>query len=221
MKSIAFISFAMFCAVQSHGQNTAPEIPLALFKISPQHALNNTLKIGVERFNRSHARSLVFYLSGTWQAHQGDVNYRYSYTGLGGELQYRKYITPMQNFTSRRNRIFAQGIYWTGFAQGAGFTEASKFQNTHYDPNTGIRTVLGINEYRKHITNGALGFGIGIQRTLWKVIFVDVYVGGGVQVAATTFSKQTHDLPDYVGFPGDAEYDGIIPKMGIQLALAL
>src|SRR5687768_5543206 len=69
-----------------------------IFKLSPQHFTQNSLKGGVERFNKNHSLSVAVFITGRMEKNE-DSHYRDGYDGLAGELQVRKYISPMKAVT--------------------------------------------------------------------------------------------------------------------------
>ena len=201
--------------------------PRALFKVAPQNFIANTLKVGVEVFNKTRSKSYSLYLYGRLDsdnnANQPNYYGDYYYKGLGSEFQYRKYISPIKSYSTRRGKNYLQGIYVSGYLQGASYVNDGDFIFSSYDQNTGQRsqTLITINETTR---NGGTGFTIGVQRTLWNVLFIDAYVGGGVQWSDVN-KTITPSIPvnAYYGyyFITDPGYQGIMPKFGLQLGIAL
>jgi hypothetical protein len=77
-------------------------------------------------------------------------------------------------------------------------------------------------EYTERVTNGGFGFTIGYQKTLWQVVFMEAFIGGGVQFSGRSVSG---DRPDdsfyyYTGIT-DPGYKGIMPKIGLHLGIGL
>ena len=201
--------------------------PRALFKLVPQNFLENTLKVGFEVFNKNRSKSYSLYLYGRLDndnnAKQPNYYGDYYYKGLGGEFQYRKYISPIKSYTTRRGKNYLQGIYVSGYLQGACYLNNGDFIFSSYDSNTGqlSQTLITINE---SIYNVGTGFAIGVHRTLWNVLFFDAYVGGGVQWSDV--NRTTSPSIPASGYPGyyditDPGYEGIMPKFGLQLGIAL
>jgi hypothetical protein len=145
------------------------------------------------------------------------------YKGLGSEFQYRKYISPIKSYTTRKGKNYLQGIYVSGYLQGASYANNGDFIFSSYDSNTGQRsqTLVTINE---STSNVGTGFTIGVQRTLWNVLFIDAYIGGGVQWSdvnrTTTPSIPVNDYYSYY-YITDPGYQGIMPKFGLQLGISL
>lgn len=197
----------------------------SLFKLAPQNFAQNTLKIGIERFNRNFSKSMVIYLSGMLGDRIEDYDYyAYGYNGLGAEVQYRKYIMPMEFQVGKKDHEYYQGIYFAGFLQGGSYNADRYSAYFTIDQNTGATIKVVNYDYKETVSNVAFGFTLGWHRTLWKVVYVDIYVGGGLQFADITRSGQ---LPQY-GFdsyyldaPSDPGYQGIIPKFGVHLGIGL
>ena len=72
------------------------------------------------------------------------------------------------------------------------------------------------------ITNGGLGFTIGYQKTLWQVLFLEAFGGGGIQFADR---KVTGQAPEYAYYDYDTitdpAYKGILPKIGMNIGIGL
>lgn len=201
--------------------------PKVLFKISPQHFAINTLKVSAEFFNKDKNKSVSIFAYGRFDADTNSEPYYYGdarYKGLGGEIQYRKYISPIRAFTTRRNRNYLQGIYVGGYAQGASYANNGEFVNYSFDPNTKqyVQSTGTINE---SIGNWGTGFTIGVHRTIWSVLFIDVYVGGGIQWSdiIRTVTPPTSNNSDYYYYGGiiSPGYQGVMPKFGLLLGVAL
>jgi hypothetical protein len=107
----------MVLSLPTAAQETKPFKSRSVFKVSPQHFTNHQLKVGLERFSQSYSRSVSFFLTGTRQF--GMSTYADRHKGLGGELQYRKYISPMKTYTTKSAKTFARGIYAMAFAQAS------------------------------------------------------------------------------------------------------
>jgi hypothetical protein len=206
-------------------QTTLP-LPRALFKVAPQSFIANTLKVGFEFFNKERSKSFSVYLYGRLEGNNEVQPYYIGnkyYKGLGSELQYRKYISPVKSYTTRKGKSYLQGIYAGGYLQGASYINEAEFIYKNFDPNTGqqTKTLITVTE---SVGNVGTGFTIGVQRTLWNVLFIDAYIGGGLQ---WSFIDRTNTpvmvLNDYYGYYSltDPGYQGIMPKIGLQLGIAL
>jgi hypothetical protein len=207
-------------------QEDSPIVPRSLFKVSPQHFTINTLKLSAEIFNKQRDKSFSVSVYGRFDSTPNYDIYYYGddrYKGIGGELQYRKYISPIKSLTTRRNKNFLQGIYVGGYLQGAAFSNDGEYVTYTYDPNTNqqISTTTYVEE---SIGNWGTGFTIGVHRTLWSVLYVDAYVGGGIQWSDITRSQtptNTNYYDYYYGGIVSPHYQGIMPKFGILLGVAL
>jgi hypothetical protein len=178
----------------------------SVFKVSPLHFFQNTMKVGLERFNKDHSGSFLIAIGGKMGRDEGSSNVS-SYQGFSGELQLRKYVKPMQR---NNTDAYYHGVFGALYAQGGSFSgEATK---------DGYRT-------KEHIGNYGGGFMIGYQKTLWDVIFLEGYVGGGVQFADRVVkerdpaSTSVFDV-EYSGVLHPA-FQGIMPKIGFTIGLAL
>ena len=209
---ITLTMFAFFVASVSFAQDADPRnftMPRSLIKISPFQFFANTLELGVESFNSSYSKSF-----------QGTVGFR---TGSGFydegkgihlEFAYRKFVTPME-LRNRRSNEFYQGIYYS-FYTGVSYFEGENTSYGYYDPNTGIWTN---SSYNATIVSLTPGFTLGLERTFWKVIILDVYVGGGIRLSRAEYSGSNYAIYDDGVF--DPAYDGIYPKIGAKIGVKL
>lgn len=223
---IAVISIFLLASVVASGQDeTSLSTLRALFKVAPQNFAINTLKIGAEIFNKNRSKSYSLYLSGRFDSNNNSEPYYYGddfYKGLGGEFQYRKYISPMKNYVTKRNKNYLQGIYVSGYIQAASYKNEGEFIYYSYDPNTGQQNNYMV-VVEESIGNWGTGFTIGIHRTLWSVLFIDAYIGGGIQWSDTIHITNPALPMSYYSYTGitSPDYQGIMPKFGVQLGVAL
>lgn len=207
------------------GQETPPP-SRSVFKISPQHFTQLQLKVGFERFNKTYSHSFSFYVNALLNS-QDITGYPGGYDGLGGEFQYRKYIVPLQERTSKKGNIFYRGIYVSGYLQGGHYSGDQSGIYFKHDPvtDTNVRTPY---YYTDNIGNWGSGFTIGVQQTLWRKIFLDAYVGGGVQFSDQIRSGSVPDDPSWycIFDPSGSgitalDYQGIMPKIGLLIGVGL
>jgi hypothetical protein len=220
MKRIVLI-FAWAAGTVTLYARPVDSLSRSVIKISPQHFISHQLKFGLERFNASSTRSLVLYLNGAL-GNSSDNYYGYQgYTGIGGEFQYRTYLSPLETHVSRKDRAFRQGIYLAGFIQGGRYVGDFHVQAYTYDPVTQSFT-HNTYDYRDDVGNWACGFTFGLQRTFLQRLFVEVFLGGGIQFSDRILAGQ---VPRYVqyGSPGisDVAYKGVLPKAGIHIGVGL
>ena len=209
------------CMITAYGQEAETTLSRTVFKLSPQHFIHNSLKAGIEHFNETHSSSTAFFVTGMIEnkeyTFQGD-----GYSGIAGEVQLRKYISPMKSYTSRHGKAYHQGVYGAAYLQGGYYSGDFKDAYSYYDPNTGGMVTQYQYDYNEKVTNGGFGFTIGYQKTLWQVIFLEAFVGGGVQFADKTRSGVSPN-PDYYDYEGitDPGYKGILPKIGLHIGIGL
>jgi hypothetical protein len=201
--------------------------PRLLFKTVPQSFMINTMKVGVEVFNKSRAKSYSLYLSGRLDGDNGAPAFYYEddfYQGFGVELQYRKYLNGFTSRKSRRDKEFLQGVYIAGYLTGGTYSNKGEFTTHQRDFNTGQITSTSY-YLEDYIQNYGAGFTIGFHRTFWKVLFFDAYLGGGVQISEINRTLDPITTSEYyfssyngITAPG---YQGIMPKFGIALGVTL
>lgn len=219
---LSIISIPAFCQ-----DSEELSVPRALFKTTPQSFLTNTLKVGVEVFNKTRTKSYSLYLSGRLDGDNGAPAFYYEddfYRGLGGEFWYRKYLNGFSVRKTKRDREFIHGVYVAGYLTGGSYVNKGEFTTNHRDFNTG--QVTSTSYYvDDNILNVGTGFTIGYHRTLWKTLFLDIYIGGGAQISEIDRKYDPITSSDYyyssyngIASPG---YQGIVPKFGIALGVAL
>jgi len=215
-----FLTILYVSVIAAYGQDTDTPLSRTVFKLSPQHFTHNSLKAGVERFNETHSSSFAIFLTGM-MGNKNESFYGNGYDGLAGELQFRKYISPMKSYTSKNNRPYHQGVYGAAYLQGGYYTGEFRGQSQHYDPISGLYTWENYN-YTENIANGGFGFTIGYQKTLWQVIFLEAFVGGGVQLSSSRYTGMNGNAEDFrdEGITSPL-YRGILPKIGLHIGIGL
>ena len=206
-------------------QDTPLEIPGTLFKIAPQNFIDNTLKVGAEAFSKNKKYSYTVYFSASYSYTESNQNNYYYPAGFGGEFQFRKYIAPLSLNTTRRGKEYLQGIYVGLYAQGGKYETQDSQLAFIFDPNTSVQTPVTYTK-QEDITSIGGGFTIGFHRTLWKVLYFDVYLGGGLQ-GGDIIKTYTPDIPpEPYGFYEyydifDPRYHGVMPKFGLHIGVML
>lgn len=203
-------------------QEAAEQQPISRYivKLSPQHFTQNSLKAGLESFNKNHSLSVAVFITGRMEKNE-DSYAGEGYDGIAGELQVRKYISPMKTVTSKKNRTFSQGIYGAVYVQGGSYSGDFKSEYSYYDPSGA--PVTGVTyDYEDHVGNWGGGFTIGYQKTLWQVIFLEAFIGGGLQFSDRIITGIKPD-PSYFYYDGilDPYYRGILPKFGVNIGIGL
>jgi len=225
MKTPLFALLFLACIPVFSQDDEILTAPRALFKVSPQNFAINTLKVGAEIFNKPRTKSYSLFLYGRFDSNNDTQPYYYGdefYKGLGGEFQYRKYLTGFKSFQTKRGKDFLQGIYVAGYLTGGTYSNKGEFFRSSYDFNTRQSTsyLVSVDD---QVINWGTGFTIGVHRTLWRVLFIDAYIGGGIQWS--DFNRKFNpSLPmSYSSYSGITSpgYQGIMPKFGVSLGVAL
>jgi len=208
MKRLTIVCLSLFSVISLAAQNNQEptfELPRTVMKISPFQFAVSTLELGIETFNPTYSKSFNLGLgirSGSNEYNDGK--------GMSLELAYKKYPAPMK-FKARGNREYYQGIYYTLFVKGEYFKGENRDYYYNSTPETYTEKTYGITP----------GFAIGYQRTFWQMIFIDVYVGGGVKFS----DVQYLDTPPADYDPHydvlDPGYSGIYPKIGVKIGIGL
>lgn len=216
-----------FCLMNEvSAQETPIEIPRVLFKVAPQNFINNTLKIGAEIFSKDKKRSYAIFGYGRFTSTNNDpYYYEYYPPGFGGEFQFRKYLSPLTVYLTKRNKEYLQGIYVSGYLQGGSYSANYIDYRYYFDPNNPNQQSQNYT-VEESIVNYGGGFTIGFHRTLWKVLFIDAYLGGGLQGAnvdktiSPTPPQSPYGFSDYYDIT-DPRYSGVMPKFGLQIGVML
>jgi hypothetical protein len=211
--------FCVGCSLFANAQQ--PEaLPKSLIKFSPQHFVQETLKLGIETFDNSFSRSGVIYVSGVVGRH-GDAFNKRGLSGIGLEGQYRKYISPMKFQEGKRGNDFFQGIFVAMFIQGGYYSGDQAFRRYSTD-NLGNSIWQAEYDYNEKITSYAAGFTIGFQWIFTDTFSLETFVGGGFQSSTRKLSGSVPDKEkNYVPLITELGYRGALPKMGIQLGIKL
>jgi hypothetical protein len=207
------------------GQTEPSEKPVRfIFKMSPQHLIMNTLKIGGELLNKDRTKSFQVMLHAIANDKSNADYYYWSngapYNGVGAEFTFKKYLSPMQEMTTRKGRQYMQGIYFGGIIQGGAYSRDFDGFTEYWD----MQTQSWISErytYSIKAQNIAAGFTIGFHRIYWKVLSLDAFMGAGYQLRN---QKTTGETPDYYGEGYDFTYPnyyGILPKVGLNIGVTL
>jgi hypothetical protein len=212
MKNLLFAIFLSTPLLSIAQEEIKPAftLPRSVIKLAPLQFFSNTLELGLESFNKDFSRSFdgsIGFRSGASDFEDG--------RGLALELGYRKYVSPMK-LRVRKDRQFYQGIYYNVAVKGSYFSGTYR-DYYYYDPNTGSSYTQDYDQKVKAISPS---FTLGLQKTLWQIILLDVYVGGGIR-----FSDVDSELPDPNYYYGDGifgpAYDGIYPKIGAKIGVGL
>jgi hypothetical protein len=205
MKNLLFLVFAsssFLCSGQAK-ENTST-VPRSIIKISPLQFLSQTLELSVESLNSDYVKA--FEISGALRSGHYDYD-----QGRGGSLgiAYRKYVRPLATPT-RRNPDASQGVYYSLFVKGHYFAgrDAYYWQSPNSDIDESIITVNP-------------GFTIGLQRTLFEVLFIDIFIGGGIKF---TNVKYSNAIPNFTFMDYDIlhpAYEGIHPVGGVKIGVGL
>jgi len=200
-----------------------------VFKFSPQHLLENTLKVGTEHFDHKRKNSFQLFVLATWRnKYPVGRNEERLLEGLGAELQYRHYLVPFTSFSSTKQEN-AFGFYFGAFGQGGGYhdtyTSTYEFRNT----DTGQSYIKEFH-YQELIRVYSLGLTMGVQRSFWSKLVIELFAGAGYRFVESDIDGERYIPADCVGCPELKEkeewrypaldYTGFYPKAGFNLGYA-
>jgi len=200
-----------------------------VIKFSPQHLLENTAKVGTEIFDHKRRNSFQLFVSATWRnEYPVGRNEERLLEGLGAELQYRYYIIPFASFSSTKQEN-AFGFYIGAFGQGTGYKDTYTSTWEFRNPDTGESRLEDFHYQDLHRVY-ALGGVIGIQRTFWRKLVIELFGGAGQRFVESDTDGARYIPPDCVDcaemreeekwrYPA-LDYVGIFPKAGFNIGLA-
>lgn len=182
-----------------------------IVKLAPFQFVDNTFFLGYESFNSDYTKSfnlgLGFKTSNSFN--EEELGFKY-------EVQYRFYVNGFKNYTPKRKEAtYRRGIYASVYLSGLYTQIESEFST--FDP-VGNFSTFRTNERTINAINP--GVTIGIQRSVWDILYIDFYVGGGVRFAGV---RDSDDLFPENNFAFqdiyDADYEGVFPKIGINVGI--
>ncbi len=189
--------------LSAQDQETTPTYPngRAILKLAPMYLFESTVEVGLEAFNKKFNQSIDGSIGYRW----GGYDYRNA-MGFNAELAYRRYFSPM------KLRVRKEHQFYQGFFFGLG-VRASSYGGEEGDP---TYTVFRDIQIRSVAPNAI----VGIHRTIWQKLFVDVHVGVGY-----TFTEVDAEGYSYYPFYRDGffdiGYEGFYPKVGAKLGIGL
>jgi hypothetical protein len=196
-KTLSLLTLFAACSLaQAQNENDDFEMPKALIKIYPQAFFINTFQLGIETFNSEYSRSFNFDAG----LRTRNDNWDDSYSGGFGEIAYRKYFVPMQ--IRRKNYL---GVYYS-IAFKAGY-----YKTTTYDDFTGNY------DEETELWSYSPSFIIGLQKTIWQVLLLDMFVGGAVGIPVYPDNAIKVEYADIL----DPAFKGIYPKIGVKIGIGL
>ncbi|MEM6299297.1 MAG: hypothetical protein AAF740_11480 [Bacteroidota bacterium] len=185
-----------------------------IFKLTPGDFFNSTFTVGLETLNKSRTRSFNIHFNvrsgDTWE---GDIS------GFGGEVSYRFYAgRGLVIQESKKGNRFIQGAYFAPFLRAGYLNREENFQQQVYDPVTNTWDITDIND-ETEVIYFFPGLYVGWQRTFWDLIYMDVFLGGGVRMSDVKYSDPRVEDRWSDGIL-DVEYNGVAPRVGINLGIS-
>ena len=196
---------------QSSSDSTTLEVPKNIVKIQPFQFVDNTFFLGYEGFNADHTRSINFGLGFITSNAQAEEELGFKY-----EVQYRIYVNGLKKYVPRRSEAaYNRGIYASVYLSGVRSEETTEF--SFFDP---VEQVVMFRENKRTVNAFNPGVTIGIQRSVWDMLYIDFYVGGGVRFANVEDSDELFPESDFdIDDVYDREYTGVFPKIGLAIGI--
>lgn len=197
--TLAFLFVFSITLSAQEEENSSLELkpaPRALIKIAPFQFFVQTFELSVEGLNKTYKKA--FQISAGYRSGQNDfINGK----GATMTLAYRGYSRPLNKPLVSKPEV-TQGIYYSLFLKGEYF-------NGDNDNATNQSTT---------INSISPGFTIGLQRLVFEVLYLDVYLGGGIKF--TDINNESNTITDGYDLlhPG---YEGIYPVAGIKVGIGL
>lgn len=208
----------IYCALiavclNAFGQESEAPLPNSILKLNPIELAFSTFMIELEDFNKQGTKSTSFGIGATYSDRENYENEKVS--GIKGEIIHRIYISPLAQRTSKKGRDYMLGIYGGLFIRGG----YEQLEHDFYNYNT---SDMDVNTRRgAWIFPGAM---IGVARTFWDKLLVDVYLGAGIRAINVTHSNPNYNDNNYYYYYyhiSPLDYGGVAPNMGIKVGLWL
>jgi hypothetical protein len=83
-----------------------------------------------------------------------------------------------------------------------------------------MQEYLNQSHAKTKITSISPGFSIGVQRSIFEVMYIDFYLGGGIRFPSFEYSNDNHpdSNEDDIFSPS---YEGIYPTFGLKVGIGL
>lgn len=177
-----------------------PDPPRLLIKVAPLLFFVQTFELSLEGMTSNFTRGIQL----SFGYRSGQPGFKDG-TGHTGTLAYRKYARPMNKSVLKSPEV-KQGIYYSLFFK--------------YDYFKGTEEYLNQAAGEVTIRSTSPGFTLGIQRTIFEVMFVDFYIGGGIRFPKIEYGYADHPDADHYDIFSPA-YKGIYPTTGIRFGIGL
>ncbi len=195
-KTLTLLALIAVCSFAQAQNDDDFQMPKTLIKIYPQAFFVSTFQLGIETFNSDFSRSFNFDAGIRTQ----NSNWYESYSGGYGEIAYRKYFVPMKI----RKRNFLGAYYSIGFK--GGYYKVETYDN-----------YSGNNVEETELWSFSPSFTLGIQKTIWQIIHLDMFVGGALGIPVYPDNAAKVEYPEIV----DPSFKGIYPKIGVKIGVGL
>lgn len=198
---------------QSTANDESDEIPevRSLVKIAPFQFIDNTFFLMYEGFNADYTNSINIGLG-----FKTSSGFNSEETGFKYELQYRFYVDGFKGYSGSKNgNAYRRGIYASIFFSGLYTRVNSTFSS--FDP---VGNFSRIDDNTQTINAFNPGVTLGLQRSFWDILYIDFYVGGGVRLADVSNSNDMFptNRSDFTNIY-DVDYQGVFPKIGVNLGI--
>ncbi|MEL6560091.1 MAG: hypothetical protein AAFQ94_18015 [Bacteroidota bacterium] len=183
----------------------------SIIKLAPFQFVDNTFFLSYESFNQDFTKSFNVGLGFKTASDFNEEELGFKY-----EVQYRFYVNGFKPYTPKRKEAsYRRGIYASVYFSGLYTQIESEFST--FDP-VGNFSTFRTNERTINAFNP--GVTIGIQRSVWDILYLDFYVGGGVRFASVRdsddlFPDNRFEFQDIY----DTDYEGVFPKIGINVGI--
>lgn len=212
MKNLFTIATLIVVATTTLPAQDSLSNPRAIIKLNPIELFSSTFMMEYENIYKNGTKGLAFGLGATFNDRPDYGNERT--VGLKGEIVTKTYFGGFKQKVSKKDRNYLLGIYGAFFLRG-GYEESER-EFYSYNPNGSTMET----NTRKGIWMfpGAM---VGISRTYWDYLLVDVYIGAGVRITDVSNSNADFDYYYYYNRISPLDYSGVSPNIGFKLGLLL
>lgn len=197
---LTFVSHAQDSLSSKQGR----EMPRQLIKISPFQFFAQTFEMSLETLSPNYTKS--FQISAGYRS--GHINFSQG-KGATATLAFRKYARPMNHIVKNRPDV-KQGIYYSLYLKGDYFKGTEENYSQQQPISSSVTKIFSVSP----------GFILGVQRSLFEVLYLDFYVGGGIKFPTVHYTAYNIDYQydNDIFSPG---YEGIYPMIGIKVGIGL
>ena len=208
-KIITLLFFIALFANKLKAQDEVVDTPSSVVvKLHPQQFIDKTFFLSLEKFNKKFENSFSIGLGLT------SSNNYVNESGYKAEFQYRYF--PLKFAEKKRQN--SKSPYFGGIYAGIFLNHSYNVgESKYFSYNGGPDPVEITNKHT--VTAFNPGVLIGYQQTIFEILYIEAFVGGGIRTAS--IADTNPDEFYYNNGIFDEDYRGVFPKIGFSIGLGL